>query len=351
MSQQLADVQSADGGIVADQFADMDACFDAFDQDGDGKIDFADFGRICSALFRNDKGIVYTCSEENQKEMFGIFDQNKDGYIDRNEFKFCWNKWIKKIVRPVSVLLVIDVQNDFISGSLSLSNCTAKQNGEEVIKPINQLLDNVQFDGICYSLDWHPADHVSFIDNITKRKIHSTSPLRADQAQVYDTVIFDGKPPTTQRLWPRHCVQNSWGAELHKDLKIGKDATLVYKGINSDVDSYSAFFDNKKMSRTCLQEKLVELGATDVYVCGLAYDVCVGSTAADALAIGYRTIMINDCARGVNFDDIESTKKKFKDTHGIIVESSQVKAMVEGRDRRPELGYKLAVELKKDQQK
>jgi hypothetical protein len=50
----------------------------------------------------------------------------------------------------------------------------------------------------------------------------------------------------------------------------------VYKGINSNVDSYSAFFDNQKLSRTCLQEKLMELKATDVYVCGLAYDVCVG---------------------------------------------------------------------------
>lgn len=59
-------------------------------------------------------------------------------------------------------------------------------------------------------------------------------------------------------------------------LQVGKDAILVYKGINSNVDSYSAFFDNQKLSRTCLQEKLMELKATDVYICGLAYDVCVG---------------------------------------------------------------------------
>ena len=39
-------------------------------------------------------------------------------------------------------------------------------------------------------------------------------------AQVYDTVIFAGPPPMKQRLWPRHCVQDSWGAELHKDLKV-----------------------------------------------------------------------------------------------------------------------------------
>lgn len=71
-----------------------------------------------------------------------------------------------------------------------------------------------------YSLDWHPADHVSFVDNIKKRALHTTSPLDADNAQVYDTVVFAGPPPMKQKLWPRHCVQDSWGSELHKDLKV-----------------------------------------------------------------------------------------------------------------------------------
>lgn len=83
--------------------------------------------------------------------MFAVFDKNEDGYIDRDEFQFCWNNWIKtvnrflshvyfffhliiflKIVRPVSAFLVVDVQNDFISGSLNISNCSAQQNGLEV---------------------------------------------------------------------------------------------------------------------------------------------------------------------------------------------------------------------------
>ena len=50
----------------------------------------------------------------------------------KDEFAFCWNNWIKKIVRPVSALIVVDVQNDFISGSLAISNCPAKHDGEEV---------------------------------------------------------------------------------------------------------------------------------------------------------------------------------------------------------------------------
>jgi hypothetical protein len=46
-----------------------------------------------------------------------------------------------------------------------------------VIDPINKLIDTVEFDAVFYSLDWHPADHVSFIDNIKQRPIHPTSPV------------------------------------------------------------------------------------------------------------------------------------------------------------------------------
>lgn len=78
----------------------------------------------------------------------------------------------------------------------------------------------------------------------------------------------------------------------------------------------------------------------------MAYDVCVGATAIDALASGYRTILVDDCSRGVDLVDIERTKATVIGSDGVIVTASQVKAMVEGRDRRPELGYKLAMEIK-----
>ena len=37
-----------------------------------------------------------------------------------------------------------------------------------------------------------------------------------------DVVVFEGPPKTEQVLWPTHCVQESWGAEMHKDLKVEK---------------------------------------------------------------------------------------------------------------------------------
>ncbi|XP_039759852.1 uncharacterized protein LOC120633638 [Pararge aegeria] len=325
---------------------DMDACYETFDKDGDGQLNLDEFRLICRALFRNDKGHIYPLSEDRARHIFQVFDKNDDGFIDKDEFTFCWNHWIKVIVRPVSAFLIVDVQNDFISGTLNISKCNAQQDGSEVVEPINRLLESVPFDCVFYSLDWHPPDHVSFIDNVHMRELHPSSPVSADKAQAYDTVVFAGPPPMKQRLWPRHCVQDTWGAELHKDLKIVDSAVKVYKGTNPEVDSYSVFWDNKKLTDTSLSTQLRSRGATDIYICGLAYDVCVGATIADALAIGYRAILIDDASRGVDLADIERTKQTIVSNNGVIVESHQIPAMVEGRDRRPELGYKLAMELK-----
>lgn len=41
-----------------------------------------------------------------------------------------------------------------------------------------------------------------------------------DDAKLYDTVTFEGPPVMEQTLWPRHCVQNSWGAKMHANLKV-----------------------------------------------------------------------------------------------------------------------------------
>lgn len=44
--------------------------------------------------------------------------------------------------------------------------------------------------------------------------------ITAETAQLYDTVVFEGSPKIKQRLWPKHCVQDSWGAQLYKNLKV-----------------------------------------------------------------------------------------------------------------------------------
>lgn len=334
--------------------ADMDACFKAFDKDEDGFLNQSEFSALCRALFRNERGKPYPVETSMLNTIFTIFDTNKDHVIDKEEFRYCWQKWIKQVVRPVTALVVVDVQNDFISGSLALSNCPAGHHGEEVIPPVNQVLEENRFDVVVYSLDWHPENHVSFIDNVQMRPLHTTCKLTSDEAKVYDTVIFDVNndgTPMEQKLWPRHCVQNSWGAELHADLKVVEDAILVYKGTDPDTDSYSVFWDNNKKFHTTLNEELQKRGVTDVFVCGVAYDVCVASTTKHAIEEGYRTLLVDDACRGVCEDDIEYTKEHITANHGLIVHSSQVKNLATGRDRPPTLAYKLALELSKKMKK
>lgn len=325
----------------------MEACFAAFDKDEDNAININEFTAICKALFRNEKGKPYKMDNQMISDLFMIFNVSGDGSMSKQEFVFCWNGWIKKIVRPRTAIIIVDVQNDFISGTLSVSNCPAGQHGEEVVAPINRLIDTVPFDLHCYSLDWHPSDHVSFVDTVHLRKFHSDSKIQeADKCNIYDTVVFEGPPRTEQTLWPRHCVQESWGAELHKDLKVHPNGQVIKKGVLPDIDSYSAFFDNQKLSKTALEEIIKKEVVSDVYVCGIATDVCVASTAYHANELGFRTILIDDCSRGIRPETIQETFERVRADYGCVVNSSEVKAMVQGRDRRPELGYKLAMECR-----
>jgi nicotinamidase-related amidase len=44
-----------------------------------------------------------------------------------------------------------------------------------------------------------------------------------EDAKVYDVIVFDvhrNGVPMEQKMWPRHCVQGTWGSQLHQDLKV-----------------------------------------------------------------------------------------------------------------------------------
>ena len=85
-------------------------------------------------------------------------------------------------------------------------------------------------------------------------------------------------------MWPAHCINASKGAELHEDLKIidpefdslNRKVIFSKKGTNSNIDSYSPFFNNCRLSETDLHFQLEREEITDLYICGIAYDICVG---------------------------------------------------------------------------
>ncbi|CAG0900001.1 unnamed protein product [Cyprideis torosa] len=328
---------------ISDQ--DRQQAFETFDSDQDGLLSVPEFVEMCRSLFRSAEGESYLRDAKEVTGIFALFDENKDGYVDTEEYDFCWNKWIVPICYPRSAFLVIDVQNDFISGPLAIVNCPAKHKGEDVVPVINKLLATVPWNHVVYTLDWHPADHVSFIDNVHMRDLHPSCKVTAKDVAVYDTVVFAGPPPTEQKLWPRHCVQNSWGSEIHEGVNIVEGATFIHKGNNPEVDSYSAFWDNNKLSETDLNQKLLERGITDVYCSGITYDICVAATAEDAVEM-YRTVVVDDAGRGIVEEDIKKTQKYIRDRNGLVVHSSKVLDMVLGFDRNIVLGHAAAAKLR-----
>ena len=371
------------------------SCFEFYSKKFDNEevsqgLDYDSFVEFFEDLCVDTNGEPHYIPQLYFTELFKQFDSKGDSVIDWEEFEKMWSPWLKTILRPRSAFIIVDVQNDFINGTLSVVRCPAGHRGEEVVPVINSLLTTVPFDLVVYSYDWHPNDHISFYENFRTRTIIGrngyifndgtcTEVVNEDEEetkevidtiedikdaeladaikpkpdvqdlnnlQVFETVTFEGPPRTDQKLWPRHCVQGSWGARLHPELLVtGRETIDVFKGTKSNIDSYSAFWDNGKLSETGLNSELKSRNITDVYVCGLAYDVCVGATSSHANEYGYRTVLVNDASRGVDCSDIAATKDRLINQSAMVVDSDRVGDMVMGRDRRPELAFRLAQTL------
>ena len=115
-----------------------------------------------------------------------------------------------------------------------------------------------------------------------------------------------------QTLWPVHCVVNSAGHLVHKNLITSNNDIIIKKGTIEKVESYSAFGDefNNLYENTGLHGILTKKKITDIILCGLATDYCVYYTALDAIKYGYNVHLILSCVRGV---DPSTTQKAIDD--------------------------------------
>ncbi len=180
---------------------------------------------------------------------------------------------------PHSALLVIDIQNDFCPGG-----ALAVAEGDAIIPLVNRLA--AQFSTVVITQDWHPADHISFAAN-------------HPGAAPFDMTTLPYGP---QVLWPTHCVMGSAGAALHEGLDIPRANLIIRKGSNQQIDSYSAFLEADRTTKTGLNGYLSTRGITEVYLCGLATDYCVAWSAEDAVRFGLKATVIEDACRAIDLN-------------------------------------------------
>lgn len=148
-----------------------------------------------------------------------------------------------------NILLIVDPQNDFITGTLAVEGAK-----EKIMKLAES--DLSKYDYICVTLDSHPENHMSFIEN-------------------------DG-------IWPKHCViyTNGWDIPEYLDNSFRKfnkqtfkPIHFYHKGTEAIKEEYS-IFDNTEDGHT-LATQIIELFKQDniyIDVCGIAGDYCVLET-------------------------------------------------------------------------
>ncbi len=162
-------------------------------------------------------------------------------------------------------LIIVDCQNDFISGSL------ACQKGEEAAEKIAEFIkENKENLNVFYTADFHPENHISF------------------EAQ--------------GGIWPPHCVEGTEGAEIHKVLKESDLApnadNIYYKGRNPEEEEYSGY-QGKNESGKALKDAVSD----EVHIVGIASEYCVKNTAEDFLKDGKSVTVYKDMLGYVDEED------------------------------------------------
>ena len=176
-------------------------------------------------------------------------------------------------------LVVVDLQNDFCPGG-----ALGVDGGHEIVPIINGLID--RFDHVLLTQDWHPAGHLSFASSHPGKVPFETTEM----------------PYGTQTLWPDHCVQGTSGAEFHPGLAAGKAELIIRKGFRPEIDSYSTFFENDRVTPTGLAGYLRERGIRRITLAGIATDFCVAYSALDARKLGFEVTVLLEACRAIDLD-------------------------------------------------
>lgn len=156
-------------------------------------------------------------------------------------------------------LIVVDMQNDFVSPNGSLYVPGA----ETIVQPIRNLISDWitnENNNVFLTQDWHPAE----------------------------TPHFD--------IWPVHCVQNTNGAYLVNYMR-DMPYYLIQKG-QGQTNGYSGF-ENPELD-LLLNTRMID--ATELTIVGVAADYCVKATALDGVKLGYEVTVIESLTRFVEQD-------------------------------------------------
>jgi nicotinamidase-related amidase len=173
-----------------------------------------------------------------------------------------------------TALIIVDMQKDFIhsNGRLYVPG------SEKIVAPLKALLNRCRASGltIVFTQDWHPEDAVEF------------------------------------RIWPKHCIANTQGAEIIDELKPNPGEFIVKK------ETYDAFFN------TGLEDSLNKIGVENAIITGVVANICVLHTAGSAALRGFKVVLPVDCIAALNDFDLKLTIRQVSFLYKGIITSSEL---------------------------
>lgn len=209
---------------------------------------------------------------------------------------------MKNFEAPRTVLIGVDIQNDFIDGSLAVPD------GEAVVAPFNRTAETARRVGgtVILTRDWHPEETPHFN-------------------------TFGGP-------WPVHCVAETTGAAFHPDLAVQSRDVIISKGMGK-TDGYSGWEGVAADGQTIetIVTPATQVEKVRVFIGGLATDYCVKATAIDiarTFAADERvtTYLLRDAVRGVEVTpgDTEKALSEITDAGVTQLTSMEAITIIEG---------------------
>ncbi len=173
-----------------------------------------------------------------------------------------------------TVLIIVDMQNDFVEEKGSLYNKTSA----DLTPRLNSLIKKARDREVpvIYTQDWHMPNDIEF------------------------------------KLWPRHCVKGTWGAELTDQLAREKNDILVKKGT---IDPWL---------KSTLAGKLKETGAQSLIVTGTVANICVLHTVAGGVIRGLKVVVPDDCVAPLAPTDLKPALRQFKQVYKCDITRSKL---------------------------
>lgn len=171
-------------------------------------------------------------------------------------------KKTKKSETGIYALLITDMLNDFANKGATLEVPAART----IIQPIRKEINKARkaHIPIIYCCDAHKENDPEF------------------------------------KLWPRHAVKGTAGADVIKQLKPHKEDYVISKTY------YSCFY------KTSLDKLLKKSGITHLILTGVVTNICILYTTAEAYMRGYKVIIPRNCVAALKKSEHQFALQQMK---------------------------------------